>query len=332
MAKKTGKGASNVGPSQLSNHVGAPTKASISDQQNLRAIGLMVFSMLCFAFEDMFIKIAAREISVGQVLLILGAVGGVFYVGIAYIRGEKLTRAIAVDKLTLARTICEIIGAYGFVMALALIPLSNASAILQASPLVITMAAALLLKESVGWRRWTAVFVGFIGVLLIIRPGSTGFDANSIFALLGVLGMAGRDVLTRRVPNHVPTTWISAQAFWGVALLGLAMLAGPQQWQPLSSYNFGILMAAAVIGIVGYFAVTTAARIGETSAIAPFRYSRLIFALIIGFTVFSERPDGWMLLGSAILISTGIYAIYRERIVAKQRSQPSNAGEVHIAQ
>ena len=318
MASKTGKGAPYVSPSSLGKHVDTPINATIDDQQNLRAIGLMVLSMLCFAFEDMFIKIAAREISVGQVLLILGAVGGVFYVVMAYMRGEVLTRAIATDKLLWARTISEIVGAFGFVMALALIPLSNAAAILQATPLVITMAAALLLKESVGWRRWTAVFVGFLGVLLIIRPGSAGFDSNSIFALIGVLGMAGRDVITRRVPSHVPTTWISAQAFWGVALLGLVMLAGPQQWHPLSSYNFGILTIASVIGIVGYFAVTTAARIGETSAIAPFRYSRLIFALIIGFTVFNERPDGWMLFGSAILISTGIYAIYRERIVARR--------------
>lgn len=300
-------------------HFGNNTSNSAgnADQQNPRAIGLMVLAMLCFAFEDMFIKIVASDASVAQILLILGAVGGVFYIAMAYSRGEKLTREIATDKLLWVRTISEIVGAFGFVMALALIPLSNASAILQATPLVVTLAAALLLKESVGWRRWTAVFIGFIGVLLIIRPGSSGFDANSIFAVVGVLGMAGRDVITRRVPRHVPTTWISAQAFWGVALLGLAMLIGPQQWHALSLINFGILMVASVIGIVGYFAITTAARIGETSAIAPFRYSRLIFALIIGYTVFSERPDGWMLVGSAILISTGIYAIYRERIVAR---------------
>lgn len=319
MVKEPSNGAPDLGATTSGKQIEAPISSNSKDQQNLRAIGLMVLSMLCFAFEDMLIKITANDISVGQILLILGAVGGVFYIGMARARGEQLTRAIATDKLLWVRTICEIIGAFGFVMALALIPLSNASAILQATPLVITMAAALLLKESVGWRRWTAVFIGFIGVLLIIRPGSSGFDANSIFALIGVFGMAGRDVITRRVPDYVPTTWMSAQAFWGVALLGLVMLFGPQQWHVLSLYNFTILMVASVVGIVGYFAITTAARIGEMSAIAPFRYSRLVFALIIGFLVFGERPDGWMLLGSAILISTGIYAIYRERVVARQR-------------
>lgn len=329
MAKRRGKRTPYFSVSSVGKHVDATANG---DQQNVRAIGLMVFSMLCFAFEDMFIKIAAREVSVAQILLILGAVGGVFYIGMAYARGEKLTREITTDKLLWARTFSEIVGAFGFVMALALIPLSNASAILQATPLVITLTAALLLRESVGWRRWTAVFIGFVGVLLIIRPGSSGFDANSIFALIGVLGMAGRDVITRRVPRHVPTTWISAQAFWGVALLGLVMLTGHQQWHALSLYNFAILMIASVVGIIGYFTITTAARIGETSAIAPFRYSRLVFALIIGFTVFGERPNGWMLLGSAILISTGIYAIYRERVVARQRAKHSSSEHARAAQ
>jgi drug/metabolite transporter (DMT)-like permease len=286
---------------------------------NLRAIGLMVLSMLCFSIEDMFIKIVSNDASVAQILLILGAVGGVFYMGFAYIRGETLTREIIADRLLWTRTLSEVVGSFGFVMALALIPLSNASAILQATPLVVTMAAALLLRESVGWRRWTAVFIGFVGVLLIIRPGSDGFDENSIFAVIGVLGLAGRDVITRRIPTHVPTSWISAQAFLGASLLGLVMLAGPQRWEPLTAYSLGILMIASIVGIVGYFAITTATRIGETSAIAPFRYARLIFALIIGYIVFGERPDGWVLLGSAILISTGIFAIYREQIVMQAR-------------
>lgn len=317
MADNAPKGSKSAEPISSSINSDPTITKSLTDRHNMRAIGLMVLAMLCFAFEDMFIKIVAENLSVGQILLILGAVGGIFYVGFAYMRGEKLTREIATNKLLLSRTLSEVVGSFGFVMALALIPLSNASAILQATPLVVTMAAALLLNESVGWRRWTAVFVGFLGVLLIIRPGSADFDANSIFAIIAVLGLAGRDVITRRIPTHIPTSWISAQGFWGAAMVGLIMLAGPQRWEPVSSFDFAILMLASIIGVAGYFAITTSTRIGETSAIAPFRYSRLIFALIIGYIVFGERPDSWMLLGSAILISTGIYAIYRERIVAR---------------
>ncbi len=284
----------------------------------------MVLAMLGFAFEDMLIKFAAKQVSVAQILFILGFTGGIFFVWMARWRGEFLTRAIITDKWLLARTASEVFGTFGFVMALALIPLSNASAILQATPLIVTMGAALLLKESVGWRRWTAVSIGFLGVLLIIQPGSDGFDANSLFALMGVLGLGGRDILTRKVPRHVPTTWISAQAFFAVTVLGLAMLIGPQDWNAISASTLGLLLMASVIGIVAYFAITTAARIGESSAIAPFRYSRLIFALIIGYWVFGERPDFFMLLGSFILISTGIYAIYRERIVAQKSKAPKN--------
>ena len=284
----------------------------------------MVLAMLGFAFEDMLIKFAAKQVSVAQILLILGFTGGIFFVWMARWRGEFLTRAIITDKWLLARTASEVFGTFGFVMALALIPLSNASAILQATPLIVTMGAALLLKESVGWRRWTAVSIGFLGVLLIIQPGSDGFDANSLFALMGVLGLGGRDILTRKVPRHVPTTWISAQAFFAVTVLGLAMLIGPQDWNAISASTLGLLLMASVIGIVAYFAITTAARIGESSAIAPFRYSRLIFALIIGYWVFGERPDFYMLFGSFVLISTGIYAIYRERIVAQKSKAPKN--------
>lgn len=296
------------------------SKSKPTSQLNIRAIGLMVLSMLGFAIEDMFIKVAAEQISVGQILLILGAVGGTFYALMALARGEKLTVEIATDKLMLARSLSDVMGAFGFVMALALIPLSNASAILQATPLVITMAAALLLGEHVGWRRWTAVLAGFVGVLLIIKPGSSGFDANSIFAIIGVLGLAGRDLITRYIPQNIPTSWISAQAFWGGSLLGLAMLIGPHEWYALSLFHFSILMIASAIGIGAYLAITVAARIGEPAAIAPFRYSRLIFALIIGYWVFGERPDIWMLAGSAIVIATGIYAIYREHIVSRRSS------------
>lgn len=282
--------------------------------RNIRAIGLMVLSMLCFAIEDMFIKMVATDLSVGQILFILGAVGGLFYVCMAYTRGERLTRTIASDKLMLARSLFDVLGAFGFVMALALIPLSNASAILQATPLAITMAAAIVLRERVGWRRWTAVIIGFLGILLIIRPGSSGFDANSIFALIGVVGLAGRDLITRRIPKHVPTSWISAQAFAGASLLGLVMLIGPHQWHTLTWFHFGLLMMASAIGVAAYLAITVAARIGEPSAIAPFRYSRLIFALFIGIVIFDERPDAWMLTGSAIVIAMGIYALYRESL------------------
>lgn len=291
--------------------------STAADQQNLRAIALMVLAMLAFAIEDMFIKFSARTISVGQILILLGLFGGFIFLGLARMRGEKVTRAILTEKNLLIRTTSEVIGTFGYTTALTLIPLSIASAILQATPLMVTMGAALILGETVGWRRWSAVVVGFIGMLMIIRPGMDGFDANSLFAVLGAVGLAMRDLITRRIPAYVPTTMISAQAFFAIAIIGIFMMFAGDGWQAVNLSTLAFVSGGIICGVLGYLAITTSARIGESSAIAPFRYARLIFGMTIGVAMFSEKIDAWVLIGSAILIATGIYAIYRERKVSR---------------
>ncbi|MEM0900653.1 MAG: DMT family transporter [Pseudomonadota bacterium] len=286
------------------------------DTDNWRAILLMVLAMGVFALEDMFIKLASDDIGIGQILLLIGIGGVAFYVWLAWNSGAEIIHRYQLNSYLVIRSLSEVVAGYGFVTALTRIDISVASAILQATSLVTVLGAALFLREPIGWRRWTAIIVGFIGVLLIIRPGADAFDVDSLYALIAVFALAARDLVTRKIPTSIPTSIVALQAYVGIMLLGVGlMLILPDgDWQAMTSMTTIYIVIAAVCGIIAYFAITTSLRVGEASAVAPFRYSRLVFALIVGFVIFGEVPDLWMTLGSILIVGSGLYALYRERL------------------
>jgi len=191
--------------------------------ENLRGIMLMVISMAAFAVEDMLIKLASDSMSVGQILAILGAVDGAIFYALLRANGERLLGRDLLHAPVILRNMGEVFGSLAFVTAIVLIPISTASSILQASPLVVTMGAALFLGEAVGWRRWTATFIGFLGVLMVVRPGLEGFDANALFAVAGVIGLAIRDVATRAIPRSLTSLRLGALAMLLLVPTGLIM-------------------------------------------------------------------------------------------------------------
>lgn len=283
---------------------------------NFRGAAFMVLAMLGFAIEDMLIKLMAVALPVGQIVGMLG-LGSAFLVGgILIVQGQPLfTRAMLTPAIGL-RAIGELVGTLGFVTAIALTPLSSASAILQATPLFVTLGAALFLQETVGWRRWSAILVGFVGVLLIIRPGMEAFDWLSLFALQGVIGLGLRDLATRRVPKETSTLQLSFLAFLVlIPAAGVFMYINDSTLVSLSPSNWVYFSIALVIGIVAYYGIVAAMRIGEVSFVTPFRYSRIVFALFVGVFVFEERPDAWTLLGAFIIVGSGLYTLWRERNV-----------------
>lgn len=282
---------------------------------NLRGAAIMVLAMFLFALEDMLIKLMAGALPIGQIVGMLG-VGSALLLGVA-LRVQKtplFTRTILTPAILL-RAFGELIGTIGFVTAIALIPLSTASAILQATPLFVTLGAALFFQEAVGWRRWTAVAVGFIGVLMIIRPGLEGFSWQSLFAVQGVIGLGIRDLATRRVPPQTSSLQLS---FWAFLVLipasALMMWANGETltWpQGIALYYF---IGALFIGIAAYYSITAAMRLGEISFVTPFRYSRIIFALIIGIAIFDENPDALTITGALIVVASGLYTLWREQV------------------
>lgn len=293
---------------------------------NLRGIVLMSVSMAGFAIEDMFIKLAAASLPTGQILLFLGLSGTVFFIALGRARGAPgLWSPAAQHPAVALRNLGELIGTAGFVTAIALAPLTTATAVFQALPLAVTLGAALFLGEHVGWRRWGAIAIGFAGMLVVIRPGLDGFEPTALWAVLGVAGLALRDVATRRIPPVIHTLQLAGWGLIAVAVLGAGMLAfsGGAVWPDGRSATF--LAGAMVAGFLSYWALTEASRLGEVGAITPFRYLRLLFALIVGAAVFGERPDALTYAGAALIIGSGLYTIARERRL-RRLSTASRAG------
>ena len=285
---------------------------------NLRGALLMGLAMLGFALEDMFIKLLSGAIPVGQIILMLGIGGSLAFGAAVLYRGEALFSRDMLSAPIILRGLGEVLGVLGFISALALIPLSTASAILQATPLVVTLGAALFLGETVGWRRWSAIFVGLGGVLLIIRPGMDSFDPLTILAVIAVFGLAVRDIATRRTPSSISSMQLSFLGFAVIIPAGpLLLWTNNAALLPLSPMNWIFLLSALFVGIFAYYAIVAAMRVGEVSFVTPFRYTRLLFALIIGIVIFRESPDWLTLLGAGIIVLSGIYTVWRERRLAQ---------------
>ena len=280
---------------------------------NSRGALFMVLAMATFALEDMALKAAARDIPIGQAVAMFGVAGTLVFAAMARQQGDPVFHPALLGKVLIIRSGFEISGRLFYALAIALTPLSSASAILQATPLVVALGAVLVFGEQVGWRRWLAILAGFGGVLMILRPGFDAFDPLSIFAVLGTLGFAGRDLATRASPVSMTSSQLGVAGFIVLSLAGLVLVAvsgGVVQPTPRSLALVGL---ATLVGVFAYNSLTRAMRTGEVSVVAPFRYSRLLFALIIGVVVFTERPDIWTLSGSAIIVASGLFLLARGR-------------------
>lgn len=289
---------------------------------NLRGAILMVIAMLGFAIEDTFIKLISDVVPIGQILFMLGLGGTVVFAIIVRAQGRHVFIKEMWSIPIGVRAIGELVGTLCFISAIILTPLSSASAILQATPLVVTLGAALFLGENVGWRRWTAIFVGLFGVLLIIRPGMDSFEPLSILALIAVICLATRDVATRRASNAISSMQLSCLGFLPLVPGGLGLMwATNTPFVMLDSHTMLLLGIAMFVAFLGYYAIVAAMRVGEVSFVTPFRYTRLIFALIAGIFIFDESPDGLMLVGAAIIVASGIYTVLREHNLKKRNAR-----------
>ncbi len=288
---------------------------------NLRGATLMVLAMAGFAIEDMFIKFAARDVPSGQVLVMAGLGGAAIYGLWALIRGEAPVTAAMFRGASGLRALFEGIAGTAFVTALALVPLSLVTTIMQTSPLLVTLGAAVFLSEPVGPRRWSAIVVGLFGVMIVIQPWGTGFEPSALFAVVGVLAMAARDLATRAVPQSISTVQLSTLGFAAIipgGALSLLLTDTQMVWPTTAAWwNIAGLLG---IGIPALYAVIAAMRVGEVSFVAPFRYSRIVFGLAIGVVVFGETLGTNTLIGAAIVVCAGTYTFLRE---AQLRKRPS---------
>ena len=292
---------------------------------NLRGAMLMIVAMLGFAIEDTLIKIMADDLPSGQILMMLGAGGTIVFSVIAAITKQVPMRLSMFRGASGVRAVSEGIAALGFVSALALVPISLVTTIIQASPIMVTLGAALFFKESVGWRRWMAIVIGMIGVLIVLRPFGTSFDPLALLAVIGVIAMSARDLATRQIKQNISTVQLSAIGFLATipaGALGL-FLAGATPVMP-DLRVIGTCLFAISIGVPSLYCIIAAMRIGDISFVTPFRYTRIVFGLLAGLIVFNETLDAYTLIGAAIIVASGIYTLLREARLRRraQRAKP----------
>lgn len=283
----------------------------------MRGAMLMTASMLAFTINDACMKALSDEVPLFQAIFLRGIAICVFLFVMAWRTGAfKFGMSRHDLKLVLVRSLAEVVAAFLFISALFNMPIANVTAILQALPLTVTLASAFVFRETIGWQRMTAILVGFCGVLLIARPGSEGFNFYSVYAILAVLVITVRDLAARGLSAKVPSMTVALSAAIAVTLFsGIASIGS--EWAPLSGKATWQLGLAASLLIGGYLFSVMTMRIGEIDFIAPFRYTSLLSALLLGLLVFGEWPDTLTLIGSAIVVATGVFTLYRERRISR---------------
>ncbi len=276
----------------------------------------MAVAMTLFIVNDALIKLAAETLPAGQAILIRGA----FATILALIAVLAMGHARALPQITnphvLVRATLDVLCTFGYLIALFNMPISIATAINMATPLAICVLAVLLLREHVGWRRWSAVMAGFAGVLLIIRPTPEGLNWWALLAFGATVLNGARDVYTRRIGSEIPSIVITLSTALGVTLCA-AVVVAIEGWQPVAWREFGLLAAASLFLASGYHLVIVAMRAGEVSLVGAFRYTGMLGALVLGYGVWGETPDLPSWLGIALLVGAGLYILHRERVRAR---------------
>ncbi len=277
----------------------------------------MSASMAAFTLNDTIMKMVSENLTLFQAIFIRGIFATLFIALLAHHKGAFTLSLSKQDRrIVCVRLVAELGATLCFLQALFNMPLANATAILQALPLTVTLAAALFLGEPVGWRRYWAIIIGFIGILIIVRPGSDGFNEYSFWAIAAVIFVTLRDLATRKLSRQVPSLFVAFMTSIAITITG-ALLSPTMEWKPVDASAIGLLLLAASFLIFGYLFSVMTMRIGEISVVSPFRYTALIWAILLGYIVFEDIPDSWTLFGSAIVILMGIYTFYRERQIRK---------------
>ena len=286
---------------------------------NLRGAAFMMGSMAAFTLNDTTVKWLAQGLPTFQVILLRGLIATAGIALLAHLTGALRAPIPRADRAAVAaRTAAEVAAFVPFVLALTHMPLANVTAILQALPLSITAAGALFLGERVGWRRWAAIGVGLVGVLMIVRPGTAGFSAWSLAALSTVFITTARDLVTRRLSPQVPSLKVAILPAAAVTVLsGALSLRTP--WAAVNTGQGAAIGLAAVFIVGAYLFSILAMRVGEVAVVTPFRYTAMLWGLLLGAVVFGERPSALTLLGAALVTATGLYTLWREARVPAPR-------------
>jgi drug/metabolite transporter (DMT)-like permease len=295
---------------------------------NARGALFMTAGMAAFVLNDALMKLVSAELPLFQAILLRGILTTLTFAVIAWKLGALRMPELNGDRgLIAVRVLAECGATFFFLTALFNMPLATLTAILQAAPLTITLAAALFLREPVGWRRLLAIVVGFVGVLLIVRPGPEGIDLYAVYALVAVAFVTVRDLVTRRMPHTVPSMLVALATAGGVTVFA-ALGALTEEWVHPAGSSWLFLSFAVVFVLAGYLLSIVAMRVGELSVVSSFRYTGLVWALVLGLLVFGDWPDGPTMMGAALIVGSGLFTLYREHRLQRKLARAQAGGAV----
>ncbi|MDX2203648.1 MAG: DMT family transporter [Hyphomicrobiaceae bacterium] len=283
---------------------------------NLRGIFAMVVAMAAFVGNDACVKLAAQELPTGEVIFLRGLATVALCLGLIIARDTPRVIVDAIKPKVALRALCDVGGAFTFLFTLTHMPIADAYAILQFTPLALTAAAAVFLGAKVGWRRWSAAIIGLVGVLIIVRPGGNAFNAYALLALVSVFFSVTRDLITRSISLGVTSLAMTFASTTMVALAstGFVLL---EAWRTPSLAVGGLVICAAVLLIAGQHFLILALRTGEIAVVAPFRYSIVLWSVLAGLGIWQEFPDGGTLIGLGIVTGAGLYTFLREQKLSR---------------
>lgn len=278
----------------------------------------MLASVVVFVFNDALIKLASETMSPVQAIGLRGIFATLWCVLAVALSGAWRDVHRVAQPAVALRGLLEAAAAISFLVALAYIPFGIASAINLSTPLFLALLAVLVLGERVGWRRWSAIAVGFAGVLLVIQPDPRDIDGWTWLVLASSLIGAARDILGRNVPAIVPTTVVSLSSAITVGLIGCVWTT-LDGWQPVTALSIAYVIGSSLLLAAGYQLIMLSLRSGaEISLIGAFRYSSVLWALLIGYVLWGEVPNRLAFAGIAVVIASGLYILHRQRV-----TQPS---------
>ena len=289
---------------------------------NRRGILAMSAGMASFVSNDALVKVVSATLPSGQLIFLRGLFATALLLVIAHALGATAQWRLLADRKVVLRAAFDAFATVTYLTSLFHLPIGNATAINMATPLFITLFAVVAFKERVGAGRWLAILTGFCGVLLVVQPTGAAFNAYALLCLGGTLLHASRDLTTRVLDKRIPSILVTVSTAIAVTLLAGLWTLSSGAWQPVAWREAALLAAASVFLSSGYFLLTVSMRGGEMSLIAPFRYTGLLFALLLGFLVWGDVPNALAWAGIALLVAAGLYVLHGERSRARPELEP----------
>ena len=302
--------------------------AKPTDAANLRGIVALLIAQAVFVTSDSVVKLAGAMMPPTEIMAIRGLIavmlmGGAVAATIPAGRWHLVLRPFVALRATLEAVLAAL-----FLYALPHLPLANITVVMQVTPLITTVLSALVLSEAVGWRRWLAVGIGFVGVVLVAQPSTQGVDIYVVVALIVAALVAVRDLVTRRLDPTIPTAAVSFATTLSVCLLGFAG-APFQEWVPVSTYGVSLLAASATLVSIANIFIIRAFRGVDVSVVSPFRYAAVVWAVLLGFMIWGDVPNTLAVAGTLIIIASGLYTMHRETLNMRRRSPAEAVSDPH---